>query len=80
MRDQSVGKSLRDVCQDAGDPDLLGRGTILEIVVTYTSGRISRTVRIASIPCAAKSSASAARNASLSLLGAPFGRPAGLPD
>jgi hypothetical protein len=32
MSDQSVGKSLIDVCQDAGDPDLLGRGTIIEIV------------------------------------------------
>jgi Uncharacterised protein family (UPF0236) len=32
MGDQSVGKSLIDVCQSAGDPDLLGRGTILEIV------------------------------------------------
>ncbi len=32
MSDQSVGKSLADVCQYAGDPDLLGRGTILEIV------------------------------------------------
>jgi hypothetical protein len=32
MGDQSVGKSLIDVCQYAGDPDLLGRGTILEIV------------------------------------------------
>jgi hypothetical protein len=32
MSDQSVGKSLIDVCQYAGDPDLLGRGTIIEIV------------------------------------------------
>jgi hypothetical protein len=32
MSDQSVGKSLADVCRYAGDPDLLGRGTILEIV------------------------------------------------
>jgi len=32
MSDQSVGKSLIDVGQDAGDPDLLGRGTILAIV------------------------------------------------
>ena len=32
MSDQAVGKSLIDVCQYAGDPDLLGRGTILAIV------------------------------------------------
>jgi hypothetical protein len=32
MSEQSVGKSLADVCQYAGDPELLGRGTILEIV------------------------------------------------
>ena len=32
MRDQSVGKSLADICESAGDEDLLGRGTILEIV------------------------------------------------
>ena len=32
MSDQSVGESLIDVCQYAGDPDLLGRGTIIEIV------------------------------------------------
>ena len=32
MADQSAGKSRRDVCESAGDEDLLGRGTILEIV------------------------------------------------
>jgi len=32
VSDRSVGKSRADVCQSAGDPDLLGRGTILEIV------------------------------------------------
>jgi hypothetical protein len=32
MSDQSVGKSPADICQYAGDPDLLGRGTLLEIV------------------------------------------------
>jgi hypothetical protein len=32
MSDQSAGKSLVDVCQQAGDEDLLGRSTILEIV------------------------------------------------
>jgi hypothetical protein len=32
VSDQSVGKSLIDVCQYAGDPDLLGRGTIIEIM------------------------------------------------
>ena len=32
MSDQSAGKSRADVCQDAGDEDLLGRSTILEIV------------------------------------------------
>jgi len=32
MGDQSAGKSRADVCQDAGDDDLLGRSTIIEIV------------------------------------------------
>jgi hypothetical protein len=32
MSDQSAGKSRADVCQDAGDADLLGRSTIIEIV------------------------------------------------
>ena len=32
MSDQSAGRSRADVCQDAGDEDLLGRSTILEIV------------------------------------------------
>jgi hypothetical protein len=32
MSDQSAGNSRADVCQDAGDEDLLGRSTILEIV------------------------------------------------
>jgi uncharacterized protein UPF0236 len=32
MSDQSAGRSRDDVCQDAGDEDLLGRSTILEIV------------------------------------------------
>ena len=32
MSDQSAGKSRADVCQDAGDEDLLGRSTIVEIV------------------------------------------------
>jgi hypothetical protein len=32
MSDQSAGKSRVDVCQDAGDEDLLGRSTILDIV------------------------------------------------
>jgi hypothetical protein len=32
MSDQSAGKSRADVCQDAGDEDLLGRGTIIDIV------------------------------------------------
>jgi Uncharacterised protein family (UPF0236) len=32
MSDQSAGKSRVDVCQDAGDADLLGRSTILDIV------------------------------------------------
>ena len=32
MSDQSAGKSRADVCQYAGDEDLLGRSTILEIV------------------------------------------------
>jgi hypothetical protein len=32
MGDQSVGRSRVDVCQQAGDEDLLGRGTVLEIV------------------------------------------------
>ena len=32
MGDQSAGKSRADVCQDAGDEDLLGRSTIIEIV------------------------------------------------
>lgn len=32
MSDQSARKSLADVCQDAGDEDLLGRSTIIDIV------------------------------------------------
>jgi hypothetical protein len=32
MSDQSTGKSRADVCQDAGDADLLGRSTIIDIV------------------------------------------------
>jgi Uncharacterised protein family (UPF0236) len=32
MSDQSAGKSRADVCEDAGDEDLLGRSTIIEIV------------------------------------------------
>src|SRR3982751_998854 len=32
MGDPSAGKSRTDVCQDAGDEDLLGRSTILDIV------------------------------------------------
>jgi hypothetical protein len=32
MADQSAGKSRADVCESAGDEDLLGRSTILEIV------------------------------------------------
>jgi hypothetical protein len=32
MSDQSAGKSRADVCQYAGDDDLLGRSTIIEIV------------------------------------------------
>jgi len=32
MSDQSAGKSRDDVCQSAGDEDLLGRSTIIEIV------------------------------------------------
>ena len=32
MSDQSAGKSRVDVCQYAGDEDLLGRSTIIEIV------------------------------------------------
>jgi hypothetical protein len=32
MADQSAGQSRRDVCESAGDEDLLGRSTILEIV------------------------------------------------
>jgi hypothetical protein len=32
MSEQSAGKSRADVCQDAGDADLLGRSTIIEIV------------------------------------------------
>jgi hypothetical protein len=32
MGDRSAGKSRTDVCQDAGDEDLLGRSTIIEIV------------------------------------------------
>src|SRR3954464_5754598 len=32
MSDQSAGKSRTDVCQHAGDEDLLGRSTILDIV------------------------------------------------
>ena len=32
MSDQSAGKSRADVCQDAGDEDLLGRSTIIDIV------------------------------------------------
>jgi hypothetical protein len=32
MSDQSAGKSLADVCQDAGDESLLGRSTIIDIV------------------------------------------------
>ena len=32
MSDQSAGKSLADVCQDAGDESLLGRSTVIEIV------------------------------------------------
>jgi Uncharacterised protein family (UPF0236) len=32
MSDQSAGKSRVDVCQDAGDADLLGRSTIIDIV------------------------------------------------
>jgi hypothetical protein len=32
MSDRSAGKSRVDVCQDAGDEDLLGRSTIIDIV------------------------------------------------
>jgi hypothetical protein len=32
MSDQSAGRSRADVCQDAGDADLRGRSTIIEIV------------------------------------------------
>jgi Uncharacterised protein family (UPF0236) len=32
MSDQSAGRSRADVCHDAGDEDLLGRSTILEIL------------------------------------------------
>ena len=32
MSDQSAGKSLVDVCESAGDEDLLGRSTIIDIV------------------------------------------------
>ncbi len=32
MSDQSAGKSRADVCQDAGDEDLLGRSTLIDIV------------------------------------------------
>jgi Uncharacterised protein family (UPF0236) len=32
MSDQSAGESRADVCQDAGDKDLLGRSTIIDIV------------------------------------------------
>src|SRR4051812_21589897 len=32
MGDQSAGKSRSDVCESAGDADLLGRSTIIEIV------------------------------------------------
>jgi hypothetical protein len=32
MSDQSAARSRADVCQSAGDEDLLGRGTIIEIV------------------------------------------------
>ncbi len=30
--DQSAGKSRADVCQDAGDENLLGRSTVIDIV------------------------------------------------
>ena len=32
MSDQSAGKSRADICQDAGDENLLGRSTIIDIV------------------------------------------------
>jgi hypothetical protein len=32
MSDQSAGKSCAEICQDAGDEDLLGRSTLLDIV------------------------------------------------
>ncbi len=32
MSDQSAGKSRADVCQGAGDENLLGRSTIIDIV------------------------------------------------
>jgi hypothetical protein len=32
MSDQSAGRSREDLCQNAGDPQLLGRSTILEIL------------------------------------------------
>ena len=32
MSDQSAGKSRADVCQDAGDEDLLGRSTLIDIL------------------------------------------------
>ena len=32
MSDQSAGKSLVDVCQNAGDEELLGRSTIIDVV------------------------------------------------
>ncbi len=32
MSDQSAGKSRADVCQDAGDKNLLGRSTIIDII------------------------------------------------
>src|SRR5262249_40299144 len=32
MSDQSAGKSCAEICQNAGDEDLLGRSTIIDIV------------------------------------------------
>jgi hypothetical protein len=57
MSDQSARKSLADVCQDAGDDNLLGRSTIIDIV--HQEGEsliVAQRERAQSILCGASES------------------------
>ena len=64
MSDQSAGESRAEVCQDAGDEDLLGRSTIIDIV--HQEGEQLIAAPTPSVPSAILDGASEAQ---LALLG-----------